>query len=34
MLHILKDKHDVPDIDLDFETSKRYDVIEYVKNKF
>lgn len=34
MLHILKDKHDIPDVDLDFETSKRYDVIEYVKEKF
>lgn len=34
MLHILKAKNDIPDIDLDFETSKRYDVIDYVKNKF
>lgn len=34
MLHILKDKYDVPDVDSDFSPIQRYELIEYVKNKF
>jgi hypothetical protein len=34
MLHILKSLDDVPDVDSDFAPDDRYNVIEYVKNKF
>jgi DNA polymerase III alpha subunit len=34
MLHILKKKNDIPDIDVDFESGEREKLVKYVKEKY